>query len=952
MIPLKLKVRGARGFLKLSDGDIDIDFTQLRSGVIAVQGGNGAGKTTLVEFLTPYNHMPSYPGAIAANFYKPDSLIDFTFIYNNITYRKKCVIDGEKKKALTYLYRGNVDDEAKPLNPDGKNYDTLAEETFGSKDIYFKSVFMNQKTFSSKDQGVSNMTNAPAKDFFYSLLGGFDIYQLIIDAASQKRDELDNNRIKAIADRDSLLSQIKAIEADLGKGDDIQKEIEQIEQSIAVKSNEVNEKRLRLSELENTDSKRANVQSQIDSLTTDIAELKADLHTLKISYGETLTDLVSQSEACSSEITQLTNILTVESAIKDKISGIESAIKKIESLTRDKQGIVAQISTINQEIAPIQSEVESLKVKRAAAAKDINDQIIKLKGEIDRANKFIANKNEIETKAARLSELKDEITELERLRSKLTILEGKQTSCQLRIDSYTSQINNETANIKSKIDEAQKLSAKLESVPCKDTESFVSSCPLIKGAFEAKSGIKGLQRQLKDIEARREPTELKTEMANIERQISEISFDGESLSKLKGELVELSRNDWAKYKAELDSSGKVIEEKKQQLAGLAERERSSANDFDERIAKESQKLQAKQISLQELNQKVTGLNDSIDVTQIKQSSLKSELLELDAVGNADDLFTSVNINDWAGVKSYLDRASVSLEAAHEKISGLITRKESEEAQFKQNSERLESKIEAKSQSKIALDLELAIFPANLKDDLEIAKAALTTVENEHKRLTESLGGARNKLESLNELADKNEQLRNQHEQLVEDIEVINRDIAEYSLIERACSRDEIPAMKLEAIAPTIVSTATEILHGFSGECEDWEINIRTVRPDSKNKKEIETFEILVNRGHDEVPADKLSGGQQVWVELAIRNAIANYVVTLSQRHYQTMFRDETDGALEESRAQAFLDVTKSTHNLIGAHYTLFITHRREIFEQVDQRIYLNPLTQRAEILAA
>ncbi len=61
-------------------------------------------------------------------------------------------------------------------------------------------------------------------------------------------------------------------------------------------------------------------------------------------------------------------------------------------------------------------------------------------------------------------------------------------------------------------------------------------------------------------------------------------------------------------------------------------------------------------------------------------------------------------------------------------------------------------------------------------------------------------------------------------------------------------------------------------------------------------------------------------------------------------------QDEADGPLDPERAEAFLKTAFKAHKLTGAHHTILITQRPEIWNQVPQRIHLNPETGKIEMV--
>ena len=117
-----------------------------------------------------------------------------------------------------------------------------------------------------------------------------------------------------------------------------------------------------------------------------------------------------------------------------------------------------------------------------------------------------------------------------------------------------------------------------------------------------------------------------------------------------------------------------------------------------------------------------------------------------------------------------------------------------------------------------------------------------------------------------------------------------------------------------------------------------------------NKKQLETFEIRVYGADGEKRIEDLSGGERVWIEKAIQEAIAIYLSEKSGKEYLTSYADESDGALDPDNKQHFLDMLRESFKLGRRHYTFVITQTPEIWGQIQQRVHLVPAEGRLEFV--
>ena len=88
--------------------------------------------------------------------------------------------------------------------------------------------------------------------------------------------------------------------------------------------------------------------------------------------------------------------------------------------------------------------------------------------------------------------------------------------------------------------------------------------------------------------------------------------------------------------------------------------------------------------------------------------------------------------------------------------------------------------------------------------------------------------------------------------------------------------------------------------------------------------------------------EDLSGGERVWIERAISEAIAIYMSEHSGCQLQTTFQDESDGPLDPDNKQNYFSLLRESFRLGRRFFTFIITQSPEIWEQIEQRIYLKP----------
>jgi ABC-type hemin transport system ATPase subunit len=82
--------------------------------------------------------------------------------------------------------------------------------------------------------------------------------------------------------------------------------------------------------------------------------------------------------------------------------------------------------------------------------------------------------------------------------------------------------------------------------------------------------------------------------------------------------------------------------------------------------------------------------------------------------------------------------------------------------------------------------------------------------------------------------------------------------------------------------------------------------------------------------------DELSGGQFVLVNEAVNLGIAIYNMRQGEGiHYETLFRDETVGALDAANGKEYVRMLRRAMHLGGFHQVIFICHSPLVRELAD-----------------
>lgn len=392
---LKLKLRGAIGIRKgLGLQEIEIDFSQYQSGLIALTGRNGSGKTTIMENLHPYRMMVSRDGSLHSHFYLKDSFRILEFEQDGDIYESKILIDSLTGGSEAYLLK-NTHKGYNPLN-DGKltTYDKAIEDLLGSPDLFFNSVFSGQKS-----KGIAELKPADRRKLFYELLN-LNIYEQYLEQAKAKAreqeiklsevegeikalqqnqtalDVLDDQRVELLNDQAKIISDISNLETRI---DEIKKEISDL--TVKVKLAED-----KLSRNKEYQDKLVNIEKDIHSLA---AQHNSKIIRLKSEIDDNNKLLERNKKLASPEAKEkVDQKLNEIKTLKDKINGLNTGLSLIQKQYADHQKdysaklkslgeLEKKVNSLHTEFYDYKSEAEtrSNEIKRYEESIKIIDEV-------------------------------------------------------------------------------------------------------------------------------------------------------------------------------------------------------------------------------------------------------------------------------------------------------------------------------------------------------------------------------------------------------------------------------------------------------------------------------------------------------------------------------------------------------------------------------------------------
>lgn len=195
--------------------------------------------------------------------------------------------------------------------------------------------------------------------------------------------------------------------------------------------------------------------------------------------------------------------------------------------------------------------------------------------------------------------------------------------------------------------------------------------------------------------------------------------------------------------------------------------------------------------------------------------------------------------------------------------------------------------------------------------------------------TREVGYRRSKVEGL-------EQSRTQRETYLEKRAKFALQINQYKALERAFSKDGVPALLIEQALPELEEEANGVLDRLTDGGMTVRFNTQRDYKDKSRSDRKETLDILISDSNGTREYEMYSGGEAFRVNFAIRLALSRVLAQRSGARLQTLVIDEGFGSQDADGRQRLIEAI----NLVQKDFKqiLVITHMEELKDAFPARI--------------
>jgi exonuclease SbcC len=214
-------------------------------------------------------------------------------------------------------------------------------------------------------------------------------------------------------------------------------------------------------------------------------------------------------------------------------------------------------------------------------------------------------------------------------------------------------------------------------------------------------------------------------------------------------------------------------------------------------------------------------------------------------------------------------------------------------------------------------------------NLQSAELAVLEAQERENILRQEVGAARQRVAVLDDLRTRKKDLAAGRESLA-------AQIGRHKTLERAFSKDGVPALLIEQALPEIESHANDILDRLSNGTMSVRFETQAGYKDRKRDDLKETLDILISDSSGTRDYEMFSGGEAFRVNFAIRLALSRILAQRTGARLQMLVIDEGFGSQDAMGRQRLIEAI----NLARADFAkiLVITHLEELKDVFPNRI--------------
>ncbi|SER36626.1 AAA family ATPase [Giesbergeria anulus] len=322
--------------------------------------------------------------------------------------------------------------------------------------------------------------------------------------------------------------------------------------------------------------------------------------------------------------------------------------------------------------------------------------------------------------------------------------------------------------------------------------------------------------------------------------------------------------------------------------------------------------------------------------QIKQA--KQALVEIDAAIStcnsalARQPFVDAAVEQLPLLQQQAQQAQSELDGAQQaqaqvaaQLSQLEQRQTAEREELNQECQREVARLQAAKASLPAI---------SNSNDAQAAQQALDDANRLEQSIAAQLQGLNKAMLDTQTKMSRAQDIDFQLAQAQERVNQISEEISKWLLLTKALGTDGIVAMQIDDAGPAIAGITNTLLQ----DCYGGRFQI-TLVTQAQTATGITKEALLIqvedtHRGEIKL-LDDMSGGEKVWINECLVRGIALYIAQAADVQYETLFSDESDGALDPERKRQYMEMQRAVVERGGYSREYIITQTPELLNLCD-----------------
>ena len=220
------------------------------------------------------------------------------------------------------------------------------------------------------------------------------------------------------------------------------------------------------------------------------------------------------------------------------------------------------------------------------------------------------------------------------------------------------------------------------------------------------------------------------------------------------------------------------------------------------------------------------------------------------------------------------------------------------------------------------------------EDLQGTERQVAEVEAKQAQAKESEDRIAKTIREMQAKVDRAAQAEIDLRKAQEKVNTISGEISQWTLLAKSLGTDGIIAMQIDDAGPSIAALANQLLE----DCYGGRFQIALVtQAQTATGIQKEAFLIQVEdtqRGESKL-LDAMSGGEKVWINECLVRAIALHMAQTADTRFETLFSDESDGALDPERKRQYMQMKRAVLERGGYSREYLITQTPELLNLCD-----------------